>query len=77
MANKRAALKEQKPCCRHCALLKDLHGTRQTLTAFTAIQAKKPKAAKPAAAVTEGAAPAAEKPKVCSAIKAFKEPGFL
>ncbi len=53
-------------------LLKDLHGTRQALTAYTAIQAKKPKAAKPAAAVTEGAAPAAEKPKVYLAVKPYR-----
>ena len=79
---RRHVYKEGRPeraeaCCRQHALLKDLHGSRQTLTVCTAIQAKKPKAAKPAAAVTEGAAPAAEKPKVCAAIKVFREPGFL
>ena len=36
------------------------------------IQAKKPMAAKPAAAVTEGAAPAAEKPKVKFAVKPYR-----
>ena len=62
-------------CCRQYALQNDLHGTRQALTAFAAIQAKKPKAAKPAAAVTEGAAPTAEKPKVGPAIKPYKNVG--
>ena len=58
-------------------LLDDLHSTPLTLTASTMMQAKKPKAAKPAAAVTEGAAPAAEKPKVSSAVKPNRKPWHL